>query len=166
MESRVSDIVQAYNDLASSLLARWSEMASKTASKVDAGAYDASSAADDVVAGSWLATEAAGLWAAQTLSAWATLAGYKPKPNIAVSQRFEAPAGAKLVLRGPLAKGPGSDHIPPSKVTLQPEQLQPGEREFKLKADGTGHRGGTYLGVVDATTNAGTEPVYVWISIP
>lgn len=167
MDSRVSDVVQAYNDLAASLLGRWSEMASKTASKIDAGAYDASSAADDVVAGSWLATEAAGLWAAQTLSAWATLAGYEPGANIAVSQPFTADAGAKLVLRGPLAKGPpGADQLPVSKVTLQPEQLEPGKSEFTLKADGTGHRGGTYVGVVDATTSAGSKPVSVWISIP
>jgi hypothetical protein len=166
MDSRVSDLVQSYTRLASSLLERWSELASRTASKVDAGAYDASSAAEDVVAGSWLATEAAGLWAAQTLSAYATLAGYKPEPNIQTSEPFKAAKGAKLDLRGALVRGPGPDNLPPSAISIQPPQLGPDQTEFTLEVDATGYRGGTYVGVVNATTDAGTKPLNVWISIP
>jgi hypothetical protein len=160
----MSDIVQGYTSLASGLFERWSELASKSASKVDAGAYGPASAAEDVVAGSWLASEAAGLWTAQTLSAYATLAGYKPQPNIQTSDPFPAPKGAKLELHGPLVRG--SDQISPSAIKIQPPQLNPEQTEFTLKVDATGHRGGTYVGVVNATTDTGTKPVNVYISIP
>jgi hypothetical protein len=166
VDSRVSDVVQGYTRLASSLLERWSELASKTASRVDAGAYDAASATEDVIEGSWLATEGAGLWAAQTFSAYATLAGYEPAPNLQTSQPFTAPKGAKLDLLGSLVRGPGPDHIPASAISVQPPQLGPEQTEFTVKVDGTGCRGGTYVGVVSANTEAETKTVDVWISIP
>jgi hypothetical protein len=164
--SRMSDVIQSYTTLASSLFERWSALASKTASKVDAGAYDASSAAEDTAAGAMLAAEAAGLWTAWTCEAFAKLAGLEGEPNIAESQPFTAPAGATLELAGPLVKGPGLDQLPVSAVTIHPPQLGAGETEFTLRADGSGYPGATYVGKVNATTAAGTTPVTVWITVP
>jgi hypothetical protein len=167
VSSRVSDVVRGYTTLASSLLERWSALASKAASKVDAGAYDATSAAEDAVAGATLATEAAGLWAAWTGEAFAKLAGLERGPNIAKSQPFHSPAaGAKLELVGPLTKGPGLAQLPLSAVSIQPPQLGSEDTEFRLRGDGSGHRGATYVGKVNATTDAGTTAVTVWITIP
>jgi hypothetical protein len=164
--SRVSDIVQGYTTLASSMLEQWSAFASKAASRVDAGAYDAASAAEDVAAGAWLATEAAGLWTAQACEAFYTLAGLERSANIVTSQPFHAPPGARLELTDPLVRGTGLDQLPVSAVSIKPPQLGPSETEFTLSADATGYRGGTYAGKVNATTDAGTTAVTVWITVP
>ena len=43
----MSDYVQSYATLATSLMERWSSLASKTASRMDTRSYDAASAARD-----------------------------------------------------------------------------------------------------------------------
>jgi hypothetical protein len=167
MDSRVSDLVQGYTTLASSLFERWSGLASRAASKMDAGAYDAASAAEDAAAGASLAAEAGWLWTEWMCEAYAKLTGLEGRPNIARSRPFEAPAGARLELAGPLVKGPGLAELPVSAVSLDPAQLGPAETEFTLRADGSGYRGATYVGEVKATTDEGkTTVVSVWITIP
>jgi len=167
MDSRVSDFVQDYNALATSLLERWSGLASRAASKMDAGAYDATSAAEDAAAGARLAAEAGWLWTEWMCETFAKLAGFEGGPNIAESQPFEAPKGSSLELAGPLLKGPGLAELPVSAVTIRPPQLGPKQTEFTLRADGSGYRGGTYVGQVNATTEKGkATAVTVWISIP
>jgi hypothetical protein len=166
MSSPASDVVEGYTTLASSMLERWSALASRTASKVDAGAYDASSAAEDAAAGATLAAEGAELWAAWVCEAFAKLAGVEGEPNIAKSQPFHAPAGAALELAEPLVKGPGLAQLPISAITIEPTQLGSQDTVFTLRADGSGYRGGTYVGKVNAATDAGTTTVTVWITIP
>jgi hypothetical protein len=166
MSSRASDVIEGYTTLASSMLERWSALASKAASRVDAGAYDATSAAEDAAAGATLAVEGAELWATWACEALAKLAGVEGGPNIAKSQPFHAPAGATLELAEPLVKGPGLSQLPISAVTIEPPQLGPGDTLFTLRADGSGYRGATYVGKVNATTDAGTTTVTVWITIP
>ena len=167
MENQNSDILEGYTNLASSLLERWSELASRSASKADAGTYDPSSAAEDLVAGTALATEAAWEWAAQCYRTVAALAGQTESEEKVKSQQFAAPAGAALSLAGPLSKGPDMDQLPVSAITIEPTQLAPKETAFVLYADATGHRGATYVGKVNATTEAGTTtPVTVWITVP
>lgn len=166
MGSRVSDVVQGYTTLASSLLERWSTIASRAASKMDAGTYDAASAAEDAAAGATLAAEAGWRWTEWMYEAAAKLSGYEGGSSIAKSQPFKAPAGAGLELAGPLVKGAGLDALPVSAVSIQPPQLGPEETEFTLRADGSGHHGATYVGKVNATTGAGTTAVTVWITIP
>jgi hypothetical protein len=164
MESRFSDVFESYNTLTSSLLDRWSTLASRSVSRVDAGAATPSSMVQDTVAGATLATESAWLWTAWWWESVAILCGLEAGPNIAESQPFQAPEGAKLELAGPLVKGPGMTRLDVP-VSIEPEQLDPDKTEFKLRVDGTGCRGGTYVGRVKATTEDGTEPVVVWISI-
>jgi hypothetical protein len=164
--SRVSDAVRSYTTLASSLFDRWSALASTAASKVDAGAYDATSAAEDAAAGATLAAEAAALWTSWTWEAFTKLAGLEGGANIAESQPFHAPAGATLELAGPLVKGPALQQLPVSAVSIQPAQLGSAETKFTLRADGSGHRGATYVGKVNATTGAETTAITVWITVP
>jgi hypothetical protein len=166
MSSRVSDVIEGYATLASSMLEQWSALASKAASKADAGAYDATSAAEDAAAGATLAAEGAGLWAAWAYEAFAKLAGLEGGPNIAESQPFHAPAGATLELAEPLVKGPGLAQLPVSAVSIQPPQLGSEKTAFALRADGSGYRGATYVGKVNATTDAGTTAITVWITVP
>jgi hypothetical protein len=164
--TQVSDIVEGYTNLASSLIERWSELASRSASKADAGTYNAASAAEDLFAGTTLATEAALEWATRCYRTVAAIAGQGESTEKVQSQQFSASAGAALTLAGPLAKGPNMDQLPVSAVTIEPSQLAPDETTFVLCADATGHRGATYVGKVNATTGAGTTPVTVWITVP
>jgi hypothetical protein len=166
VETPVRDLVQGYTKLASSLLERWSKLASNAASKIDAGSYDATSAAEDLTAGATLAAEGGLLWAAEACEAVGAPVGWRVKRNIVTSQKFRAPAGSTLELEGPLSKGPELATLPTSVVTLEPPRLAAGETEFRLRADGTGQRGATYVGRVKATTDTGTTRVLVWITVP
>lgn len=166
MGSRVSDVVESYATLASSLLERWSAHASKLASRVDADEFDAAGAAAEVTECASLATESAFLLAAEALEAVAILTGCEGAGNLETSQPFHAPAVATLRLAGDLAKGPLLHKLPTTALTIQPPRLGPGETEFKLCADTTGHRGATYVGKVEASTDTGTTLVDVWITVP
>jgi hypothetical protein len=165
--TQASDIVEGYAALASSVLERWRDLASKAAAKADAGTYDATSAAEDMIAGATLATEAAAEWAAQCYRTVASVTGQGESAETVQSPQFAAPAGSTLALAGPLIKGPGKDQLPVSAITIEPAQLGHGETAFSLRADATGCRGATYVGTVNATTNNGaTTPVIVWITVP
>ncbi len=166
MGTQFSDIVKGYTTLASSLLERWSELASKAAAKVDAGTYNAASATEDLFAGTTLATEAAWQWAEQCYGTAGTFTARQDSAEKVESGQFSAPAGASLTLAGPLVKGPNMDQLPVSAISIEPAQLAPDETAFVLRADATGHRGATYVGKVNATTAAGTTPVTVWIAVP
>jgi hypothetical protein len=67
---------------------------------------------------------------------------------------------------GLLVKGSGMARLPVA-VSIEPEQPEPGYTVFRLRVDGTGCRGGTYVGKVKATTEEGTPTeVFVWITVP
>jgi hypothetical protein len=166
MGLRATDVVEGYATLTSSLLERWSDLASNTACKLDAGAYDLASAAEDLAASASLASEGGALWAAEMLKAVAACTGCEAGPSTVTSEPFRAPAGATLKLAGPLSKGPQLDQLPVSKVSIRPSQLGPTETEFRLTVDATGHRGATYVGQVEASTAAETTRVTVWVSVP
>jgi hypothetical protein len=163
MASHVSDLVQDYATFASGLVERWSERASRSASKVDAGIYTASSAVEDAASCATLAAEAGWLWAEWAWQAVADCCGLECPPDTAESQPFQAPAGAKLKLRAEPTMGPGLETLPG--VTVHPEQLEPGQTEFTLRTDGRVCRGATYVGEVEATTDGGTEVLFVWITV-
>jgi hypothetical protein len=186
--SRASDIVQGYTTLASTLLGRWNALASKSASKIDAGTYNAASAAEDVVAGAMLSTEAAGLYWVQGFNTLAAILGQEGEGNIAESEPFTAESGSRLELACRPLKGPGLTQLPMSAVSILPVQagaaqatskprsavkiqsvLQLGanESQFQVWADGSGYRGGTYVGTVNTTAPDGTtEQVPIWIIVP
>lgn len=167
MGSRVGDVVQGYASLTSDLFERWGSLASKSASRLDAGSYDTAAAAEDMIAGASLATEAACLYAVEWYRTLATALGQEGGPEHVRSEEFEAPkAGARLKLAGPLVKGPGLATLPESVVEVEPAELADGKTQFTLKADASGRRGGTYVGEVQATTADGTESVTVWIVVP
>jgi hypothetical protein len=165
VESRVSDLVREYTTLASGLLDRWSALGSRWASEVDAGTYTASCAVEDAAAGATLAAEAGWSWAELTWQAVATCCGREGEQTPAETHKFRAPAGAKLKLRrGFPMMGPGLDVL--TGVTIEPEQLAPGETEFTLHAGPGACRGGTYVVEVEATTDDGTTTLVVgWITV-
>jgi hypothetical protein len=160
----LDDVVHGYATLASSMLERWNTLFSNAAAKVDAGEYDGASWASDLTAGATLATQGGLLWAAETVEAMANLC--EAGPSVAASGPFRAPAGATLELAGPLVKGEGLDQLPVDVVSVNPRQLGSNETEFTLRADATGYRGATYVGTVNATTDAGTTAVIVWLVVP
>lgn len=166
MASPLTDVVQDCAELASSLLERWTEHASMVATKLDAGAYDADDAVADIAATASLATESWVLLAAEALDAAAGLAGRRPKRNLVHSTSFSTSlAGATLALDAPLVSGFGA-RLPVGVVSLVPAELEPGETDFALSADATGHRSGTYVGTVEASASGQVEPVRVWIIVP
>jgi len=167
MEDRVGEVVQGYVTLTSSLLEQWGAHASKMAARIEAGGYDAASAAEDLTACATLATEGGFLWAAEAFQAAAILGGGVGATAEPPPAPFTAPPETTLKLAGPLSRGPNLDQLPVADVTIEPAQLGPNQTEFALSANAAGHRGGTYVGTVEASTAAGVmTPVTVWIVVP
>jgi hypothetical protein len=166
MGSPLNDVVKDYAELASTLLERWTEHASKVASKLDDGTYDADGAVADLVTTASLATESGFMLAAQVLDAAALLSGSQHKRHVVATTPFASSlAGATLALAGPLVSGHGAQ-LPVHVITLEPSQLEPGETEFSLSADATSCRGGTYVGAVEASASGKVERILVWIIVP
>ncbi len=166
MSSRVSQAVQSYTTLTSSLLERWGELASGAASRAEAGRYTPASAAGDAAAGALLGAEAGWRWAMCWWDVFAELSGLEAEERIVKSHPFHAPAGATLEIAGSLLQGPGMEGLPADAVTVQPEQLAAGETEFTIRVDAGGCHGATYVGEVNATTGQGEpEKVVVWITV-
>lgn len=165
MDSPVGEILQSYTALASSLLDRWNDLASRAASRIDSGVLDSASAAQDAADAATLAAEGGWLWADWVLDSVAKCVGGDTGPNIVESKYFDAKvAGAKLELAGPLVKGAGPETLPAGVVTIE---LGDDPTKFKLHADATVYRGGTYVGMVNATTDAGDcSVITVWIVVP
>jgi hypothetical protein len=168
VESPLAEVVEGYAKLASMLVERWSDQASKVASKLDEGTYDADSAAADLARAATLATESAVLLANEGLNAAAVLAGRRGQPYVIESRPFAIPRpGARLDLAEPLRNLNRSDELPTSSVSFKPSgTLGPKESEFRLSVQAAGRRGGTYTGEVTASDPQGVAPVRVWITIP
>jgi hypothetical protein len=159
-------VVQEYAELTSSLLVRWSDHASKVATKLDAGSYDADDAAADLAACAMLAADSGFLLASEALDAVAVLTGRQGKQHMVVSRPFSTSlAGATLELAGPLVNGFG-EKLPADVIVLQPPALKAKETEFRLRADASGRPGGAYRGAVKASLGAKVELVAVRIIVP
>ena len=159
-------VVQEYSGLASSLLTRWSDHASKVATKLDDGSYDADGAAADLAACTMLAVDSSFLLAAEALDALAILKSRLGTPYIVDSETFSTTRpGAKLELTGPLAGGFGF-LLPVDVITLRPAELAPKATTFSLRADASWCPGGTYVGEVKASADAKAEMVDVRITVP
>jgi hypothetical protein len=167
--SRITDCVQGYTVLASSFLESWSALASKSASKIDAGNYTAASAVEDATAGTMLAAQTG--WAGTALW-WECLAGvggFEGEATTNRSQKFKVEKGAdeeaKLEPLRSFMTGPGLEELPAGAVTIHPEVLKPGEDEFSLGADGIVCRGATYVAEVNVTVGKKPKPRWVWITV-
>lgn len=166
MASPLTDVVQGYAELASSLLRRWTDHASMVASKLDAGSYDADGAVADLATTASLATESGFLLATEALDAVAVLTGRQGKPHKVVSTPFSTSLpGAALELAGPLVSGFGS-RLPVDVISVEPRQLGPKATDFRLRANASGHRSGTYVGSVKASAAGEVEQVTIRIIVP
>jgi hypothetical protein len=165
MESRLAQVMHDYATLASELIDRWEEHASKAAERIDAGTYDADAAVSDLAKCASLAAESGFLLASEAFDAAAILAAGRLNSHIVCSDSFSTSLpGASLSVDCPPTNGFGSKL---SLITLEPAQLDPGATEFRLRADATGRTAGTYVGNVEAATAAGqTESVLIWITVP
>ena len=165
MASRVTDCVQGYTVLASSVLEQWSALAKKSASTMDAGGYTAASALEDATAGALL-TAQAGL--ASTALWWECLAGrdgFEGEATTNRSRKFRVPPGAKVELLRTFVTGPGLEQLPAGAVTIHPKELKSADEEFTLRADGIVCRGATYVSEVNVTFGQVSTPMWVWITI-
>ena len=159
-------VVQEYSELASSLLERWSDHASKVATKLDAGSYDADEAAADLAACARLAADSGFLLASEALDAVAVLTGRQGEPHLVESVTFSTTLpGAELELTGQLVNGFGLT-LPVHVVELRPPSLAAKATTFSLRADASGRPGGTYRGQVKASAGAKAETVDVRIIVP
>ena len=165
MASRVTDWVQGYTVLASSFLESWSALASKSASKMDAGNYTAANAVEDATAGTVLAAQAGWAWTALWWECFAGVGSFEGEATVNRSQKFKVPAGAKLELLRTFMTGPGLEELPAGAVTIHPEELKPGEDEFTLRADGIVCRGATYVSEVNVTVGNKSDARWVWITV-
>lgn len=166
MTSPLAEVVQGYSELASFLLNRWTEHASNVAARLDDGSYDADSAAADVAKSVSLTVESGFLLASEALDAAAILSGGQGRPHLVDSVAFSSPLpGAALTLEGPLVNTLDTDHLPAAVVTIRPPQLAAAAADFALRADATGHHGGTYWGTVRATVPGTQDLVTVWITV-
>lgn len=163
MASPLAEVVQGYSELASFLLKRWTEHASKVAERLEDGSYDADSAAADLAKSMSLTVESGFLLASEALDAAAILSGGQRQPHLVESVAFPSPLpGAALALEGPLVNTLNTDQLPAEVVTIRQAA---GAADFTLCADTTGHHGGTYWGTVRATAPAAQDPVPVWITV-
>jgi hypothetical protein len=165
--TRITDVVDDYAELGTWLLEKWSARASTVASRLDAGTYDADSAAADFAAAASLMAESWARLAGEALDCVAILTGRQCEPEIVDSEIFSTTLkGAKLELEGPLVNawdGP----LPTDLIEIIPSQLGAGDTDFRLRADATGYPGDTYLGkVVASLPNGQEEEVTVWITVP
>ena len=168
MDSPLSDVVEGYARLGSWLVERWGAQASKVGKKLDAGGYDAHSAAEDAASTASLAAETGFLLVSEALDAVAVLSGRQGEPHIVCSDSFSSSLpGAALTVPGPLTDVLQSDSLHPSVVTIKPSSLGPNDTEFRLRADASGHRAGTYVGSISASKpGAAATSVPVWITVP
>ena len=166
MASPLAEVIQGYSELASFLLKRWTEHASKVAERLDDGSYDADSGAADLATSASLTVESWFLLASEALDAAAILSGGQRQPHLVDSVAFWSPLpGAALTLEGPLVNTLDTDQLPAAVVTIRPAQLAAAAADFTLRADATGHHGGTYWGTVRATAPAAQDLVTVWITV-
>lgn len=167
MTSPLSDVVEGYARLGSWLVDRWSAQASKVAHKLDGGGYDAQSGAEDLASAASLTAETGFLLISEALDAIAVLSGRQGAPHIVYSDWFSSSLpGATLSVPGALTDVLQSDKLHPSVVTVEPPSLGPGDTQFRLRADASGHRAGTYVGTVLASkSGAVDESVQVWITV-
>ncbi len=165
MGSPMNEVVQGYTKLASSLLEQWGEHASKFAAKVDGGEMDGPAMAAELVSCTTLATRSGLELVDEAMEAAAILTGTLAAEKSAASQTFRAPSGSTLQIRGELELGADLGFIPKSAAAIESEQSDSGDIEFRLRADTTNLRGGTYVGFVDKCPDD-PEPILVWITIP
>jgi hypothetical protein len=164
MESPLAQVLHGYAALASELIDRWQQQASKTAERLDAGTYDADAAVADLARCASLAAESGVLLASEAIDAVAILAAGRPGPHIVhAGPFFTSVPGAKLELAGPLTSGFGHSL---GLVTLEPAQLAQGATEFRLRADATRRPAGTYTGEVEAVGAGQAESLLVWVIVP
>ncbi len=165
MASPLADVMQGYMNLASWLVERWSGHASDVARKLDANSYDAKTASADLAKCAGLATESGFLIALEGLDALAICTGRQYQRYIVESPHpFSSPVrGATLTLAGPLTIGLGWGLL---SAQVRPTKLDPTANEFKLWADATGCRAGTYVGtVVVSSPPAADQQVPVWLTV-
>jgi hypothetical protein len=170
MESQgaaITEVVEDYTELGTWLVQRWSAHASKVATRLDAGDYDADSAAADLAACASLAAESWARVAWEAIDAAAILTGQEYEPEVIDSDPFSSPIpGATLTLQGPLVGAFGNE-LPTDVIEIIPSQLGPNATQFRLRADATGHPGGTYLGrVVASKPGRADAGVRVLVTVP
>jgi hypothetical protein len=160
VETPLGEVVDGCNKLGTWLVTEWSEQASEVAAKLDDGTYDADSAAADLAKTATLAAESWFLLASEALAAVALLSRQE---RYIVEDTFDAPAGARLELAGPLEAG-FEQLLPVTLVSVVPSQLAPTRTAFKLIADATTCAAGTYDGTVLAFRDD-AAPVEVFVSL-
>ena len=164
-ETRMTDAVKGYRDLATELATRWGKLASSVAAKIDADQYDAEAAHEACAKAARLTADTGGLLWFEALDAISILSGRQYAPYDVDSDPFESTLpGATLELEGPLIKQGGWPLVllfP----EVRPPDLPGNQTEFTLHANAKFRPGGTYIGKVRATKGGASESIDVWITV-
>jgi len=164
MDSPLAQVIDGYATLASELVDRWEDHASKVAARLDAGGYRADDAVADLAKTASLAAESGLLLVSEALDAATILAAGDLKPHIVRSDPFfTSTPGASVGAVGALTNGFGHTL---DIAAFEPKQLAAGATEFRFNVDATGRRAGTYVGTVEAAAASATESVPVWVTVP
>ena len=162
-DSRVTEAVDGYRQLATQLVTQWGNLASGIAAKIDQDEYDGKAVVDAWAETARLSMKTSYLMWNEVVEAAATLSFRPGERYVAHSDPFQSPLpGATLAVDGPLV-GQQSKGILIARVD-QPE-LADGERTFSLHADATDCEGDTYKGTVLASRGGKTLPVKVFIVV-
>jgi hypothetical protein len=160
-DTRMADVVESYRSLATYLVEKWGDLASKTAHKIDGDEYDSDTMLDACAKTTRLTAETGVLMWTEALAAAKILSGEQYERDVQ-EEHFESPLpGAALELEGSLEGHKKHRHLA---ATVHPRQLADGDTNFVVQADATGFPSDDYLGTVRATRGAESVSVDVWIS--
>jgi hypothetical protein len=166
MTSQMGEAIEGYVETAKDLVHKWRDYASTVAANLDPGPYKADRAAADLGAGVSLAIETGARLTWEALDAIEILASALDRPYwlepVEVSTQLEE---AKLKVEEAF-KSRSGDTLPAAAIRVDPSQLGPNERTFKVTANATGCPAGIYRGTVLASTPAGSEEVPVRLRVP
>ena len=162
MDSRLQQVVNGYAQLGSYLVQQWSAQATTVATRLDGGSYTADLLVQDVVAGARLAGWSAFLMGSEALDATAIITGRQADPHIVDSEPFAVPfPGATFTATEPLIAIGGTDSLPTRAISFVSD-----DKQFRVRADATGHQGSLYRGKVQATAGSNAAQVDVFVIVP
>ncbi len=164
MTTPMHEVIEGYAETTKDLMRKWSDYGQRVAPTLQN--YDAKKASADMGEGVLLAIETGARLTWEAVDAMTTLTSAPSRPRIVISEEFDAPEEATLTLTGDLTNRAGNTLLARN-VAIDPEQLEPGETKFKLRANVAGCPAGIYRGEVKASAEGRPEEVKeVRIKVP
>lgn len=167
MTTGYAEAVEGYAETAKDLAKKWRSYASDVAEELQTG-YDANTASLHMGLAVSLSVETGVRLAWEAVDALTSITMAPNRPNWIESDRefsTQLP-GAQLKVKEDLQNGP-HQKLAVGDVKPAPEQLPPGQSNFRLRVNTAGYPAGIYRGTVVASLSPNqTDPVAVSIEVP